>query len=192
MRWILLAGVLGFIGCSESPLNETMDSVVSAPKNTAEPVEEPAMPQANDTQIVDEKPRTDGDPVSVQLILPKTGFRAGTTFEVSVVLHVAPGYEIHDLHAPPPMIPTTLDLELPPGFKTLGEWSAPEPVRSQMPDGHPVYIGEAAFTRVIRIDEGAEPGDYKLACSIRYQACNIRQCLAPKACKLSVTVPVHP
>jgi hypothetical protein len=148
--------------------------------------------KADRPAIVSEKPQTAGDPVGVQLKVSEGEYHPGHSFEVSVVLRVAPGYEIHDLDSPPPTLPTRLDLELPAGFRALGEWSVPEPVRSQMPDGHPVYMGEAAFTRKVGIADNVEPGQYRLNCSIRYQACNIRQCLAPKECHLSAAVSVQP
>ena len=195
MRWILFAGIFGVMGCGETarPLDEPPNAAAVPQENPAESEEEPSSAaKANLPAIVSEKPRTAGDPVGVQLILSESEFRRGTTFEVSVVLRVSPGYEIHDLNSPPPTIPTRLDLELPARFRALGGWSAPEPVRSQMPEGHRVYMGEAKFTREIWIGEDIEPGEYRLNCSIRYQACTSRQCLAPKECQLLATVSVRP
>jgi hypothetical protein len=107
-------------------------------------------------------------------------------------LDVAPYYEIHDLHAPPPAAATRLALELPLGFVALDEWSGPESVRSANPDGHAVYVGESTFTRNVRIEDQVQPGKHRLDCSIRFQACNATQCLRPAEFKLQIEVVVEP
>ena len=136
------------------------------------------------------KPRTDADPVAASLEVRAGTIRAGEAFALTVVLDIADGYEIQHLHAPPPAIATKLELKLPAGFQAVGEWQMPATVRSQWPDGHPVYAGEATFTRQVRVTNDVKPGNYELTCAIRYQACNDRYCLRPTKHDLMVTTAV--
>ena len=145
---------------------------------------------ADDTGRRAENRRTDADPVAAAMNVDATKIRAGETFAVTVVLNVAAAFEIQRLHAPPPAIATELELKLPAGFQAMGEWSTPQAVRSQTPDGHSVYMGEATFTRRIRVEKDVESGQYQLECAIRYQACSDRYCLRPVEHKLAVAATV--
>lgn len=57
-----------------------------------------------------------------------------------------------------------------------------------MPDGHPAYSGEAVFTQSVVVDDGAAAGDHSIGCSMRYQACDERQCLREE--RVVVRVPL--
>ena len=138
------------------------------------------------------KPRSDADPVAASITSLPRNVRAGDTFDVCVVLNVGAFYEIYPLDAPPPAVPTRLELSLPPSFQALGPWSAPTTTRSERAGAHRAYAGEAKFTRTIRIAPGVMPGVYDLTCSIRYQACSERLCLAPASFPLLATVVVQP
>jgi hypothetical protein len=149
----------------------------------------PAKPEPE--VVVRLKPRTGADPVEAWVgALGGTEIRAGDTFAVTVGFAIDPMFEIHDRHAPPPAIATTVELSLPTGFHELGEWSAPSPVQSQWPDGHPVYVGDPAFVRQVRVDKHVKPGEYEIGCAIRYQACNDRYCLPPVSFSLPAEVKV--
>jgi hypothetical protein len=190
---LILLGVIGVIGCAESPRPPEQPAKRAAVPEKTEGEGTPLPTRmANDTSRVSQKPRIEDDPVAALLEVPQNDLSPGATFFVTVVLEIGPFYEIHDLHAPPPLIPTQLNLELPKGFQAKGDWSAPKPVRSESPDGHSVYVGKAKFTREIRIPNDAEPGESDVTCTIRYQACNMRHCLAPKEFKLSQAVSVRP
>src|SRR5688500_1790652 len=165
MRFVLIAVLLWVVGCAPAHV-------------------EPAK------EVRAAKPRADGDPVAAALTGEVSKVRPGDSFAVLVVLDVAPSHEIQVLHAPPPAIATAVDLRLPRGFRTVGEWSAPQPVRSQWPDGHKVFVGQVTFAREVRVDRDVGPGEYELHCAIRYQVCNDRYCLPPVQCDLAVVVPV--
>jgi len=137
------------------------------------------------------KPRTDADPVGAEVDVDRQMIRAGEVFELSVTLNIAPSYEIQDRHAPPPAIATSVELKPPAGFQAAGDWSSPQSVRSQWPDGHSVYVGEARFTRQVRVEKQVKAGEYKLDCAVRYQACNDRYCLPPISFKLPAIVNVQ-
>ncbi|MFO0912062.1 MAG: hypothetical protein U0795_03835 [Pirellulales bacterium] len=128
--------------------------------------------------------------MAARLITSTERVRAGDVLELVVVLTVDPGYEIYSLDASAPKVPTALQLQLPAGFTALQDWESPAPVRSLNPPGHAVHTGESRFVRQIRVAEDAEPGEYLLACSVSYQACDSRQCLRPVESTLSVAVSV--
>ena len=135
--------------------------------------------------------RNDGTPVSATLGLSPSRAKAGETIELSVRLKVAALWEIHTLDAQPPLVATRLELDLPGGLETLGEWQAPEPVRSLLPGGHAAYAGEAVFTRRIAVTERAAAGEQRVQCRVSYQACNERQCLRPSAIELATVLHIE-
>jgi hypothetical protein len=152
----------------------------------------PADPAAEPASLPSTKPRSDADPVAATLQTSSARVRAGDTFEVSVVLVVAPLYEIHPLSAPPPDVATRLELSLPTGFHPVDEWSEPATVRSERPGARGAHAGGVTFARTIRIDDDVPPGPYGVTCSIRYQACDARQCLPPTSFTLLTSVSVEP
>jgi hypothetical protein len=192
-RMSILVALLLSIGCGESPRSgdETREPI-SSTKNRTEEKSPASTVCEKPTENTSSKPRSEEDPVSVVFKSPAMGLHAGKTFAVSVVLDIASFHEIHDRDARPPFVPTRMELKLPKGFRASGEWKAPEPVRSMMPDGHPAYAGEVTFQREIQIEDDAMLGEYELVCSIRYQACTARFCFPPKSVKLSVPVSVVP
>jgi hypothetical protein len=183
-----------FPGCDHRPeaANESLPVAANESSKhgdaSAEPLEvEPDIKLTEQTLKTEPtKPRSEEDPVIASLSVSQENLIIGETFELTVVLNVDSGYEIHSLDASPPKIPTLLELEVPPGFTALEEWRSPAPVRSFNPGGGSVYLGETNFVRKIHIATDAKPGDYLLACSVSYQACNSRQCLRPMKTQLSV------
>jgi len=117
--------------------------------------------------------------VDVSVTADATTIYPGATIDVLVVFDIAPTYEIHARHAPPPAIATKLGLGLAAGFDAIGDWSEPTTVRSQWPDGHPVHAGRATFSQKVRVSSDVKPGQYPLSCRVFYQACNDRYCLPP-------------
>jgi hypothetical protein len=147
--------------------------------------------ETREVQAESRKPRTNEDPVAVQLRAPRLVHLESEEFEVSVVFDVAPPFEIHSLDAAPPAIATGLELELPPGFYQIEEWTAPPTVRSQAPGGQSVHVGESTFARTIRLGDDLESGDHAVGCKVSYQACNARQCLRPVESQLTISVSVQ-
>lgn len=192
MRLVLFIGFF-CAGCTQSstPLERSSGSDIPAAespmgKSTA------SVAEKNEPEIVSIRSSSDEEPVAVSLKISRKRLRAGESFDISVLLEIAPQYEIHDLQAPPPAVATLLELKLPLGFQTLEEWLPPDSVRSVMPDGHPVYIGQVGFKRKVQIGETIQPGDYDIGCTIGYQACNSRQCLRPVRCELPAKITIQP
>ncbi|MEM9351576.1 MAG: hypothetical protein AAGA92_01045 [Planctomycetota bacterium] len=151
------------------------------------PVEVDTSPQP---VLLSYKPRTDDDPVIAALRV-EDRVRPGREFEVSVVLDVAPGYEVRKLGAAPPASPTELTLDLPEGFELVGEWESPQTERSMGLDDHPVHTGEAEFTVDVRVADDVLLVDHELFCKVGYQACTAEQCLRPVEHKLRLRVGVR-
>ncbi len=189
--YLILIGFSILVGCSDRRESETKTSTAFDPA-VAQLVPSGIALDRHILESVPIKPRTEDDPVAAQLSTSPTSAAVGEGFELSVVLRIAPGYEIHSSDVSAPLIPTLLKLELPPGFTAFDEWESPAPVRSIRPDGGSVYFGEAKFLRKINISNDTEPGDYLLACSVSYQACNSRQCLRPVESLLSITMSISP
>jgi hypothetical protein len=125
------------------------------------------------------KPSALAEPVDVSVRADAKTIHPGDTIDVLVSFDIAPTFEVQDRHAPPPAVATKLGLGLAPGFEAIGEWSEPQTVRSQWPDGHAVYIGWATFSQKVRVGSDVKPGEYPLSCRVLYQACNDRYCLPP-------------
>jgi hypothetical protein len=135
--------------------------------------------------------RISGEPVSATLRLAHARVKAGEEVELTVKLKIAPLWEIRTLDAEAGFTATELRLELPDAFEAIGDWTAPPPVRSLMPDVHAAYVDEVVFTRRLRIAEGAPRGKVPIQCRVQYEACNERQCLQPTALELQVLLEVE-
>jgi hypothetical protein len=130
------------------------------------------------------------DPVTTRLSVSKEKLIVGENFEITVDLGVKSGYEIHSIDASPPEVPTQLELELPAGFSVMEDWRSPSPIRSLKPGGGWVHVGENQFVRKIHVAADSIPGEYSLACSVSFQACNSWQCLRPTKSLLNVKISV--
>ncbi len=126
--------------------------------------------------------------VTASLSLNKEQAKVGDTAEVSVELAIAPMWEIRSLDAEPREVATRLDLRLPAGIETAGDWKTPKTVRSLSGDGHRVYTVKAVFTRPLMITDASPAGEKLITCEVHYQACNERQCLQPT--KLELITPL--
>jgi hypothetical protein len=139
-------------------------------------------------------PRAHGGPVEVSVRPDAKTIHAGDTIDVLVVFDIVPTHEIQTRHARPPAVATVVAVGLPAGFEPIGEWLDPATVRSQWPDGHPVHVGRATFSRKVRISGDVKPGQYPLSCRVLYQACDDRYCLPPTKVRVigSLTVASPP
>ncbi|MEQ1831157.1 MAG: hypothetical protein ABL921_34745 [Pirellula sp.] len=201
-RSCVLVVFLGLGGCGEpvfSPAEPTTSSAIpnltASNQSTSSPTSlNPDGKQAVTAIKLEEaeqkstKPRSADDPVAVTFRVSKNAIGPGDTLEISVEFEIGSSYEIHDRHAVAPAISTTVEMVLPTGFESDENWSDPTPVRSDLPDGHSVYVGKIAFTRQIRIGDGITAGQHSLGCLFQYQACNARHCLRPVEGKLQLSL----
>ncbi len=178
-RWFA-AGLLCCLGCGEASVPLARQAALPAADADGEP----------SPILLSYKPRTDDDPVIAALRV-EDRVRPGREFEVSVVLDIAPGYEVRTLDAAPPASPTKFTLQLPPGFELAGEWESPKSERSMGLDEHQVHAGEAEFSVDVRVGDDVPLGDQELFCRVGYQACTAEQCLRPVEHELRVRVGVR-
>ncbi len=112
----------------------------------------------------------------------------GRTFEIAVVGNILPGFHINAHEVLQDfLIPTSLEAELPPGFRALATLYPPGVLRrfkfsaAKMS----VYEGSATLRMKLHVPSDAPLGALQLPLTLRYQACNEEACLPPV--KIAVT-----
>jgi hypothetical protein len=135
--------------------------------------------------------RVSGSPVTAILSLEPAQAKRGGEVLLTVKLDVEPLWEVRALEEHPSAEATRLELELPTTIVTDGEWQAPRATRSIAPDGHSVYVGDAEFSRKLRVEPESKTGEAPVKCRLYYQACNEQQCLAPAEVELAVVVSIQ-
>lgn len=119
---------------------------------------------------------------------------AGKAAKVELAFRVEPGYHINS-NAPRGdlLVPTVLRLQAPAAL-TLGKVNYPagQDVSFAFLPGEKlnVYAGDFTVTAVVRAAPSLAPGSYRVAGTLRYQACDQRQCFAPKEIPVSFEVKV--
>jgi hypothetical protein len=112
----------------------------------------------------------------------------GHRFEVAVVANIRPGFHInaHEV-LQDYLIPTSLEAEVPPGFRALATSYPPGVLRKFKFSSvnMSVYEGSATLRMKLQAATDAPLGMLQLPFTLRYQACNEEACLPPV--KLSVT-----
>ncbi len=106
----------------------------------------------------------------------------GRAFDLAVVAQIRSGFHIN-AHKPTEtyLIPTTLEAELPPGFRRL-ETIYPRGVLRKFefsPTKLSVYEGSATLRMKLQAPPEAPLGAHQLALTLSYQACNDEACLPP-------------
>jgi thiol:disulfide interchange protein DsbD len=146
-----------------------------------------------------------GAEAKVATVLSVDKLTPGSPFRIAVVIDLAEPWHVNaNSINTEGLIPTTLTVEAPvsividrttypAGERTKVGW-ADEPVA--------LYTGRAIIFVDAHVKADAKPGPLKLEGSVRYQACNDRVCVAPKAVPIvietaiaepgSKPVPVHP
>lgn len=114
----------------------------------------------------------------------------GRTFEIAVVAEIASGFHINANKVMEDyLIPTTLDAELPKGFRVV-ETRYPEGQLQKFDFSEKmlnVYDGRVTLRLKAQALAGAPLGNASHTLTLRYQACNDRACLPP----VRIPVPVE-
>jgi len=127
--------------------------------------------------------------VSAKLRVTPEKVRAGEEFSLVLRVKTAPTWHIYAMNSSKgPGIPTTINLGLPKGVESTGEWVLPKPIRDA--DGQLVYQGEFEFRRTFRVVAEVVPGVIKLTGELDLQACNPFSCQLPKKLVLEATTEV--
>jgi DsbC/DsbD-like thiol-disulfide interchange protein len=89
-----------------------------------------------------------------------------------------------------PVLPTTLELDLPAGISTDGDWDLPEPDIYDGPTGRGQgYAGDITFRRRLKIEQSQSPGAVAMRLKVRFQACDDHACLRPSPVELRLALP---
>jgi DsbC/DsbD-like thiol-disulfide interchange protein len=120
--------------------------------------------------------------------------RPGDVVTLAVRFRTAIGWHffaVGDDRKTGPVLPTTLDLNLPPGLFADGDWDLPEPDIFDGPTGRGQgYEGDVTFRRRLRIDPSQSPGVLTLPLTVSYQACDASVCTRPAPAELRPTLDV--
>jgi hypothetical protein len=185
---VLLALALGCNGSEDRPrpLKEALEAANQKAREISERVSPPTQKNAVASRIA----RTPEAPVELEFSIAPTAARVGDGMECRVVLDIGSEWSVHPLDAAPPAMATKIELELPPGITRQGKWQLVSGNVANGPLGEPVIDGRAEWKQSLRIAAECEPGALLIGCSVRYQACNAKQCLRPISADLGAMVEV--
>lgn len=126
--------------------------------------------------------------------VPQGTVHPGGETQVLLRVDILPGWHIN-AHAPSQtfLIPTKLELSLPPGFTVEERWPAPQ-TRKLRISPLPLELYEDLIEVVLRIRVGAEvtPATYPVRGKLHYQACNDEVCVPPASVDFEFPVEVVP
>jgi len=124
-------------------------------------------------------------PISVTTVTESTGAHAGSSYRVAVQARLDAGFHVNSNEPlEEGLIPTELSLDPPDGIHLKGiAW--PESFLFEV-GGEPLAVFEEEFVigAGLALDRDLEPGEYVVAGSLRYQACDDTICYFPTATNL--------
>ena len=128
---------------------------------------------------------SNSNPVVAAASIEPVAVEPGGEFTYTVHVRTAPTWHIYPADAgPSPNSPTVLQLILPEGIETVGDWEQPE-VRRDPLSGSAVLEGEFEFRQKLRMDSAADGEARKIRCVISYQCCDPFRCLPPAALEVA-------
>jgi suppressor for copper-sensitivity B len=131
----------------------------------------------------------------VALHTDRTSYEAGTTARVAALMTIESGWHVNsDKPTFEYLIPTVLDLELPPGWADETVKYPPAETQTFAFADQPlsVFDGEVVIEAEIRVPDDVPAGSVPVRASLRYQACNESQCLPPVTAKAEVELRIGP
>lgn len=119
----------------------------------------------------------------------RTAYEPGTVARIAAVLTVEEGWHVQS-HTPSfdYLIPTVLTLDLPVGFREVAIVYPPHEMWKADFEEQPlaVYQNEVHIVATVEVPIDAVDGGIEIAATLRYQACDDRQCLPPTDVSASV------
>jgi DsbC/DsbD-like thiol-disulfide interchange protein len=193
VKW--LGGILTLltlVGCGNPTQSTVVVPPVAASDRPAPPANSSAADRADEVPI-DDPNRENVVTVAAAVFPPRA--RPGDVVTLAVRFRTALGWHFFavgdDGHAGP-VLPTTLNLDLPAGATTDGDWELPEPDIYDGPTGRGRgYDGDVTFRRRITIDQSQSPGVLTLPLTVGYQACNDSLCVRPAPAELRPTLDIR-
>jgi len=145
------------------------------------------------SHVSQEKTKAEEPIVTVRVLPPERPVRPGQVFELSLELHILPGFHINsEKPGDELLVPTSIELENKDAFE-IKEIIFPEPqVKKFKFATKPlsVYEGQIKVKLKIELKEAAQANAIELAGKIRYQACNDEACLRPERLPFKATLRV--
>ena len=116
---------------------------------------------------------------------PEADAAAGN-FKLTIEMEIKQGWHTCAEAGEGPEQATTLELNLPEGVKTVGDWNRP----AGMPGAEfnsEIHVGTVTFSRSVVVDSSAVGKNIQVVVS--YQACNDEFCNPPQTRTISITIP---
>ena len=141
------------------------------------------------------QPAAQGPNITVTSLTATDGFHPGITGHIAVQVKLGAGWHVN-AHTPKDefLIPTVLTLEAPEGA-TVTQTVYPEPVSITLVGTNEplaVYGGQFVVGIEIVLADGVQPGALNIEGKLQYQACDNKQCYAPKTIPISIPLKVVP
>lgn len=140
-----------------------------------------------------EKTKVEESIVTVKVLPPERPVRPGEIFELSLELHILPGFHLNSEKTGDEMlVPTSIELENKEAFE-IKEAIFPEPqVKKFKFATKPlsVYEGQVKVKLKIELKPAVKESTVELAGKVRYQACNDEACLRPARLPFKATLRV--
>ncbi|MCS7273579.1 MAG: thioredoxin family protein [Fimbriimonadales bacterium] len=129
-----------------------------------------------------------------EVILQRTAYAPGSPVNGIVLLKVEKPYHVN---ANPPsedyLIPTELKIEASKGYK-VGKIEYPKPLEKayEFSQGKPlkVYEGDVPIKFQILLDKRVPKGTLVVKATLRYQACDDRNCYPPRILRIEIKIPI--
>ena len=135
---------------------------------------------------------TEREPITATLSIEPARAKPGDLVTATVTVKLARDWHINPVANTGEFAsPTKLELTIPSGIATAGEWDIPKPDIALVDSG-PVYTGEVRFTRSLKVDSSAQAGKLELVCKLSYEACDEHRCLRPTSKTLRMPLEIQP
>lgn len=175
---------------SKSPPTENTDVTAAASAGAPSDREEREIEEESVVQV--DAPSRDRT-VSIGAALFPGQAAAGASVTLAVRVRLASGWHMGAVGdgSSEEGAATVLDLQLPPGIETAGEWQLPASVIQSGPQGRSAgYEGDVTFRRKLRISADQPAGALELACTVTCQVCNAMLCKRPAPMRLKTPLQV--
>jgi DsbC/DsbD-like thiol-disulfide interchange protein len=140
-----------------------------------------------------EKAKVEESIVTVKVLPPERPVRPGEVFELSLELHILPGFHLNSEKPGDEMlVPTSIELENKEAFE-IKEAIFPEPQVKKfkfVTKPLSVYEGQVKVKLKIELKPAVKESTVELAGKVRYQACNDEACLRPARLPFKATLRV--
>ena len=135
----------------------------------------------------------EGQTVSIATVLDASGVRPGGQIRAAVTLTIQEGWHINgNKPLDDYLIPTALTFEASEGV-SVTQIAYPDSKNVKLgfsDEAVAVYEGSTVIGVALAVTDSAVPGPKTVKATLRYQACNDKQCLGPAKLPLEISIPV--